>query len=67
MTTLAGPEQQLASLEGAHVLFRGLWGQFDAFMLLMETCAVPDCLSPHLCCVILDKALYLSVPQFLSL
>lgn len=36
MATLAGPEQQPLSLEGVHTLLRGLWGQFDAFMLFME-------------------------------
>ena len=34
--TLAVPEQQLVPLEGVHTLLRGLWGQFDAFLLLTE-------------------------------
>ena len=36
MVTLAIPEQQLVPLEGIHTLLRGLWGQFDAFLLFTE-------------------------------
>lgn len=51
MTTLAGPEQQLASLEGAHVLFRGLWGQFDAIYVTYGNRCCPRLLeSPFVLC-----------------